>query len=269
MRHFFILPLLWVLVAPVWADARGQVLMDVLKIAEVALILQAEGTEYAETINQDMLGGQGGAAWQLQVDAIYNPQRLTETLRAHLDAELQGDMREEVIQFFASEPGAQVITLENAARAAIRAQDIEDAARTKFAELEGTDDPRLTQITALIDGGDMINRNVTAAMNANYQFMRGLSDGGAMDMTEDEMLAEVADQQDAITEDTTSWLYGYLLLAYSPLEDAALDQYIAFAATKPGIALNRALFNGYGAAYAEISYALGRAVALNMVAEEL
>jgi len=35
------------------------------------------------------------------------------------------------------------------------------------------------------------------------------------------------------------------------------------------MALNRALFDGYGAAYAEISYALGRAIALNMVAEEL
>ena len=86
MRHFLILPLLWVLAAPVWADARAQVLMDVLRIDEVAVILQAEGVEYAETINQDMLGGQGGAGWQLQVDAIYNPQRLTETLRAHLEA---------------------------------------------------------------------------------------------------------------------------------------------------------------------------------------
>ena len=269
MRQLFLIPLLWVLAAPVWADARAQVLMDVLRIDEVAVILQAEGVEYAETINQDMLGGQGGAGWQLQVDAIYNPQRLTETLRAHLEAEVQGDMREEVIRFFATEPGAQVIKLENAARAAIGNEDIEDAARTKFAELEGTNDPRLARITALIDGGDMINRNVTAAMNSNYQFMRGLGDGGAMDMTDGEMLAEVTDQQDAITEDTTGWLYGYLLLAYSPLEDAALDQYIGFAETKAGIALNRALFDGYGAAYAEISYALGRAVALNMVAEEL
>jgi hypothetical protein len=45
MRHFLILPLLWVLAAPVWADARAQVLMDVLRIDEVAVILQAEGVE--------------------------------------------------------------------------------------------------------------------------------------------------------------------------------------------------------------------------------
>lgn len=269
MRLFFAAPLLWLMAAPVWADARAQVLMDVLRLDEVAVILQAEGMEYAENLNQEMLRGQGGPGWQLQVDAIYNTQRMTETLRGYLEAELQDDMREDAISFFASGTGAQIITLENAARAAIGSQDIEDAARTKFAELEGTGDPRLAQITALIDSGDMINRNVTAAMNSNYQFMRGLADGGAVDMTDAEMLAEVTEQQDAITDDTTGWLYGFLLLAYSPLDDAQLDQYIAFAETKPGIALNRALFDGYGAAYAEISYALGRAIALNMVAEEL
>ncbi|SFS54735.1 hypothetical protein SAMN04488040_0861 [Sulfitobacter marinus] len=274
MRLLFIspllwLPLLWLLAAPLWADARAQVLMDALKIDEVAAILQAEGLDYAQTLNQDMLGGQGGAGWQIQVDAIYSPQRMVETLRGFLEAELQGDMRELTIDFFASGIGAQIITLENAARAAITDQEIENAARTKFAELEGSDDARLAQITALIDAGDMINRNVTAAMNANYQFMRGLADGGAVDMTEQEILAEVGEQQEEITEDTTGWLYGYLLMAYSPLEDDALDRYITFAQTKAGMALNRALFDGYGAAYADISYTLGRAVALNMVAEEL
>ena len=269
MRLLFITPLLWLLAAPLWADARAQVLMDVLKVDEVARILEAEGLDYAQTLNQDMLGGQGGAGWQMQVDAIYNPQRITEMLRGYLEAELQGDMREQTIDFLASGVGAQIIALENAARAAITDQEIENAARTRFAELEGSDDPRLAQITALIDAGDMIDRNVTAAMNSNYQFLRGLADGGAMDMTQEEMLAEVGGQQDEIAEDTTGWLYGYLLMAYSPLEDDALDHYITFAQTKAGMALNRALFDGYGADFAEISYALGRAIALNMVAVEL
>lgn len=269
MRAFIIAPLLWLLATPLWADARAQVLMDVLRTDEIALILQAEGLDHAETLNRDMLNGQGGAGWQLQVGAIYRPQRMTETLRRFLEADVKDSQREEAITFFASDMGTQIISLENAARAAITDQDVEDAARARFAELEGSDDPRLAQIQALIRTGDMIDRNVTAAMNSNFQFMRGLADGGAIDMTEAEMLAEVADQQDEITQDTTEWLYGYLLLAYSPMKNAALDQYIAFAQTDAGRALNRALFAGYGAAYEDISYALGRAVALNMVAEEL
>ena len=121
----------------------------------------------------------------------------------------------------------------------------------------------------MIDSGDMIDRNVTAAMNSNFQFMRGMADGNALQMTEAEMLADVAQQQEEIAQDTRGWLYGYLLLAYSPLEDAELDRYIAFAQSDAGRSLNTALFEGFGTAYEDVSYALGRAVALNMVAEEL
>ena len=83
------------------------------------------------------------------------------------------------------------------------------------------------------------------------------------------MLADVTQQHDAVSEDTRSWLYSYLALAYSPLEDDALERYIAFSKTDAGRSLNSALFDGFGAAYEDVSYALGRAVALNMVAEDL
>ncbi len=268
-QAFLIAPLLWVLALPAWADARGAVLLEVLKIAEIVKILQAEGETYAETLNQEMLQGKGGAGWQLQVANIYDPDRIVDTLSARLDAELQGDLREEVIAFFASDTGQRIVTLENAARAAINDQTIEDAARERYFELEGSDDPRLAQISALIESGDMIDRNVTATMNSNLQFMRGLVDGGAAEMTQDELIADISAQQEAITIDTTSWLYGYLLLAYSPLPDDMLDAYVEFSLSDAGVALNRALFDGFGAAYEDISYALGRAVALNVIAQEL
>ena len=54
-----------------------------------------------------------------------------------------------------------------------------------------------------------------------------------------------------------------------PLSDEEMAAYIAFARTEAGQALNRALFDGFGAAYEDISYALGRTVAHNMLAEEL
>ena len=180
-----------------------------------------------------------------------------------------GQEREDVNSFFARGTGAQIIALENEARAAITDPEIEEAARARLSDLDGTADARLAQITALIDSGDMVERNVAAAMNSNFQFMRGMSDGDALQMTEAEMLADVTQQHDAVTEDTRSWLYSYLALAYSPLEDDALERYIAFSKTDAGRSLNRALFDGFGAAYEDVSYALGRAVALNMVAEEL
>ncbi len=120
-----------------------------------------------------------------------------------------------------------------------------------------------------ITTGDMLNRNVTSALNSNVQFLRGLAEGGAIEMSEDDILADVSGDLDATREDTASWLFGFLLLAYHPLDDTELEAYIAFSQSDAGQALNRALFNGFGAAYDDISYALGRAVALNMTTQEL
>lgn len=261
--------LLTLLAAPAFADARMTVLVDVLKLREAAEILRIEGVESAHDLDTDMLDGQGGASWQIQVDAIYDPGRMVETVRNALESELEGALLEEVILFYAENPGARIVTLENSARDAIRDPSVEEAARARFAEVEGSDNPRLALIEALVAGGDMVDRNVTNAMNANVQFLRGLVDGDAAEMSEEDMLSSVAGDLDEMTDDTRSWLFGYMLLAYSPLDMAELEAYLAFSTTPAGEALNRALFDGFGRSYEDISYALGRAVALNMMAEEL
>lgn len=271
MRHFLIFgPLLWLLGASVsFADARMSVLVDVLKLSEAAVILSDEGIEQAQDINTEMLDGQGGPGWMIQVARIYEPSLMVELVRTELESELSGAPLEEVVTFFATSRGTQIIDLENAARRAIQDDDVEEAARARFIALEGSTDARLALISEYIASGDMIDRNVTSALNSNYQFLRGLVEGGAFEMTEEEMLQDAANDIEESTRDTTEWLFGYLLLAYHPLSDDDLRAYIEFAETAPGQALNRALFNGFGKAYEDISYGLGRAVALNMTAEEL
>jgi hypothetical protein len=88
-------------------------------------------------------------------------------------------------------------------------------------------------------------------------------------MNDDEMIAEVWAQEEEIRSDTDEWLMGYLLMAYQPLSDEELSAYIAFSRTDAGQALNRGLFDGFNAMYTDISYALGRAVALELAASEL
>lgn len=269
MRALLIWPLMMMLALPVWADARLTVLVDVLKLREAAHILREEGLAYSVDLNADMLNGQGGAGWQVQVDAIYDAERMVEAVRTALDAELEGAALETAITFFASELGQKIVTLENSARMTMAEEDVEEAARARYAALADGDDPRLAQLKTFVATGDMLNRNVTAALNSNYQFMRGLADGDVVEMSDEQILSDVAGDMEEITQDTTSWLYGFFLLAYHPLSDAEVDRYIAFSGSDVGEALNRALFDGFGVAYDDISYALGRAVALNMTAQEL
>jgi len=269
MRRFLGAALIWLCATPLWADARITVLVDVLKLDEAAVILRDEGLAYGAQLNTEMLEGQGGAAFQQQLGALYDAQRMVETVRRALEETLESDAVEEVIGFYATDLGQKIVTLENSARQAIQEDDVEQAARSSYAARDGTDDPRIAQLEALVAAGDLVNRNVTSAMNANYQFMRGLAEGGALGMTDEEILSDVTTEMEEITEDTEGWMYGYFLMAYHPLSDAELDLYLAFAQTQAGVALNTALFAGFGKAYEDISYGLGRTIALNMVSEEL
>lgn len=251
------------------ADARMSVLVDVLKLPEAAVILTDEGKAQAQDLNTDMLDGRGGPGWAMQVDHIYAPTLMVEMVRAELENELSGAALEEVIAFFASDLGTRIVDLENSARITIQDPQAEEAARARFIALEDTGDARLGLIDAYIDSGDMVTRNVTTALNTNVQFLRGLVDGNAIEMTEEEILTDAARDLEAVTRDTTEWLFGYMLLAYHPLSDDELRSYLAFSETDAGQALNRALFAGFAKAYEDISYALGRAVALNMMAQDL
>ncbi|QUJ77649.1 DUF2059 domain-containing protein [Sulfitobacter albidus] len=257
------------LALPVWANARHTVLMDVLRINELTAILHAEGLAFGESLNIDWLDGRGGAAWNQQVARIYDRERLAEGIRAGLEPSVTGDTLETAIEFFASDLGQRVLTLENSAREAMADAQIEEAARARHAQISGTNDPRLAQIARMIDAGDLINRNVTSALNSNVQFMRALVDGGLYEMSEDEILSDVLAERDSIEADTTGWIYAFLLLAYSPLTLEELTAYADFSETRAGKALNAGFFAGFDPLYADISYALGRAMVLNMAAEEL
>ena len=269
MRHLFAAFLIMLTALPLWADARHTVLMDVLKIRELSAILHEEGLAFGATLNREWLEDQGGPAWAGQVTRIYDPEKISEGIREGLEPALQDEVLEDAITFFVSNLGTKIITLENSARSAMSDSAVEEEARARFAELQGGTDPRLIQINRMIDAGDLINRNVTSALNSNYNFLRALVDGDVYMMSDDEILNDVMAERDEITADTLNWLGAFMTLAYSPLIIEELILYADFSETDAGKALNSGFFAGFDPLYENISYALGRAMALNMAAEEL
>ena len=254
---------------PSWANARMTLLMDALMMSEVVAILHAEGLAYAQDLNEDMLAGTGGAFWNGQIRQIYDSNRITERLRRALEEGMSPDQIDAALAFFDTEGGARIVSLENAARQALADPQVDQAARDVYASLKGSDDPLMTRVTRYIDDNDLLERNVSGAMSANFQFYKGLSDGRYTEQSEADILEEVWSQQDEIREDTEYWLNGFLLMAYQPLPLETLDAYIAYSASDSGQALNAALFDGFEAVYRDISYALGRAIALNADGDEI
>ncbi|HKK96839.1 MAG TPA: hypothetical protein VJ928_01570, partial [Marivita sp.] len=174
-----------------------------------------------------------------------------------------------LLEFFTSETGQQIVSLELSARTAMRDEEIEDAARAAFRDLEGTESETLATISDFVETNDLVEANLVGSLNANFMFYLGLVDGGGLEMTEQDILTEVWSSEEETRADTREWVYAFLLMAYRPLEDGVVEDYTELSRTDPGRALNRALFAGFNKMYDDISYALGLAVARQMQVQEL
>lgn len=258
---------------PVWAQATRatDALLDQLGLPETVAVMRREGIDYGAELAEEMLAGGPGRSWSEVVERIYDTERMEATVRQGFASAWQEEdvPLDKVTRFFASEAGQEVIRLEISAREAMTDPDVEEAARAAFRDSEASRDPRLRLIDDFIEANDLIDANVVGAMNSSYEFYAGLVDGGAFEMSEEEILGVVWDSEADSRSDTREWLHAYMMLAYRPLGDAALRDYVELASSPQGRALNRALFAGFDQMYAEISYALGLALARQMTAQEL
>lgn len=262
--------LFWMLSgAMLWASPEADNLARVLRLNDVIAVMHQEGLEYGEELNADLLDGQGGPFWHQNLVHLYDTDRMEATLRRALADGMTADQIAQTVAFFDTKRGQTILTLETSARTAMLHPDVEAIARANYADLAGAGDRRLAAIVRMVDGNDLLERNVAGALTSNLQFYRGLVDGNAMKMSEETMLADVWAQEHEIRDDTKGWLFGFLLLAYRPLGDDDLDAYIAFATGDAGDALNQALFDGFDIMYGAISYDLGRIVARSMLSSDL
>ncbi|MCA1777118.1 MAG: hypothetical protein LC676_16345 [Loktanella sp.] len=99
----------------------------------------------------------------------------------------------------------------------------------------------------------------------------GPVDGGGFPqgLGEEDVLADVWNQEPEIRSNTREWMSSFLLMAYAPLSDEELDDYIAFSQTDAGQDLNRLLFGGFDPLFVDISRELGLASSRYMQGADL
>ena len=268
-RRFTACLLLPILVVGLPNDGRAQdgadALYGALALPEVIDIMRGEGLDYGRELEEQLFAGQGGAAWNTIVATLYDPQVMGDTVRAGFAARLDGVDPTPMMAFFGSELGQRIVTLELEARRALLDDEVEAAARGSALAMRANDeaDERVTLLDAFIDVNDLVEQNVVGAMNANYAFFSGLVDGEGFPepMSESDILADVWSQEPQIRADTIDWVQGYLALAYQPLSDDELAQYVDFSRTIEGQVLNQAIFGAFDEMYSGISHALGQGAA--------
>lgn len=244
-------------------------LIDLMEFEETIDIMRQEGIRYGADIARDMLPGTDMVAWEATVARIYNPEKLLILVEGRFRQELEDTDLAPILTYYQSDHGHEIVVLELAARRAFLDPGTEEAARTKYETLKADEAPLLAQVDALIADSDLVERNVMGTLNSSMMFYRGLNDGGAYEMTEDDMLADVWAQEDETRTDSAGWLGSFLAMAYQPVPTEQLDTYAAFYRTPEGRDLNRALFAGFDHMYEEVSYLLGLAVSKHLTSEPI
>lgn len=264
----------WLLMAlPVRAEipVAIQDLARALAIPEIIQVMREEGLAFGDELADDMFPGRGGDEWRQLVDVIYETGRMSDIIMQGFAAALKDVDTAPLTAFFDSALGRKIISLELSARRAIMDDEVDEANKAHAADLIQAGDPRMDLIGEFIEVNDLLESNVVGALNSNFAFLGGLVDGGAFPRTrtEDQMLSDVWEQEPSIRDDTTEWLFAFLSMAYSPLEDDELNAYIDLSRTPEGQTLNTALFAGFDEMFEDISRALGLAAARMMSGEDL
>lgn len=256
-----LLCLLSVLLAGAWpafASEKAEQLAEAMRLDQVAQILAEEGDIYRREVDETLLDNAGGDFFQAQVQDIYDPTWMRNQMRDAFAAQMSDAQMDQAIVFYKSDLGQTVVSLENSARRAFLTPEIEEMARATYKDAL-PDSMLFELVTEFIGVNDLVEQNVQGTLSAQYNFFKGMTLGQPGD--DAELLAQLLAEQDAKTEDTTEWLYSFLLMAYAPLDEAEMREYIAFSRTKTGQALNTALFDGFDQMFNTISFQLGEAVA--------
>lgn len=273
-RHFLSAAFVLLTAAPLAAQPEGSdsaALFEAMKLPEIIEVMQREGVLYGEEIGAEFFGATPNAEWMQKVHRIY----ALDTMRARIEADftqaLEGQDVGPMLEFFQSDLGAQIATLEVSAREAMLDPAVEDAAR-EFAAIAMADrTDRFEILEAFVEANNLIENNVVGGMNSYYAFYSGLADGGAFggSLSDEEILADVWDQEADIRRNTTEWVYSFLMMAYRPLSDEEIATYTELSHSPEGQTLNRALFAGFDGLFDDISRALGLAAADLMSSQEL
>lgn len=246
-------------------------LYDALQLNDVIDIMREEGIGYGAELEEDLFPGRGGVAWTMALEAIYQRDEMETQVRAEFAERLKGVEIDPLVDFFTSDRGSEIISLEIEARRAMMDQAVEDMAESNMAEMTAKADPRMAQIDEFVEANDLVESNVAGAMNSNYAFYQGLVAGGAFgdDFDDSRILSDVWSQEPEIRTETHDWVYSFLALAYHPLSDDDLDVYTALSQTDEGRALNAALFGAFDEMYVDLSRNLGAQAAAFMAGQDL
>ena len=249
-------------------NSQAERLFDLLEQPAFIEILVQEGQAMAFDIAAENFSTAYLDAWDAKVDALMDADTIEASMFAQFEAALDGVDVDSYVTYFESGYGAETIAAEIAARS-IMSDPILSSQAIEKAHMQ-MPMGRFEQIDTFLNVSGYIEQSVAFALTDQYNFSRGLLDGGVIQgMTESDLAAMVWDQEEFITDATNEWFQGYLYLVFENLSDDAIEELISFTASEQGRTLNQILLAAQGDLFSMINYELGREAAKFMIQTDL
>ncbi len=179
-------------------------------------------------------------AWDQAAKEAFPADALFDEIATGMEGQLSEDVLASSRAFLLSELGRRVTKLEEQAQGIDIAMETINSEGSKIlSDLIRTNSKRLDAYTSLIDALGAIDSETAAAMNLNFAIQWGMSQSGKLpfSLSETELLALVAAQQDSIRAQIREQIYINFAYTYRDLSDEDLKAYIAFLTSKNGRSL--------------------------------
>lgn len=244
--------------------------ISALSMDEVFEILRQEGVAAGEDMAREGADLSASPAWSARLSGIYQIQRMEQIFRAQIGAVGDLELSTPAIEFFETELGQRIVSLELAARRAMADEATEQAMARQVSEMRQNASDRIALYEEFIEVNDLVESNVSGALNSNLSFYRGMATLEQFRITLNEgfMLSTVWEQEPEIRKDTQDWVLNFSALAYDVLSDEEMQQYIDLSNSEAGQKLNAALFAGFDKVFELQSYDLGQATGEFSIGED-
>lgn len=255
------------------AEATVEGLGEVMQLDALFDVLRDEGVASGRDLADSMFADGGGPGWDAELARIYAP----EALRAQFDAALGRTLGRDpeamraILDFYGSELGQRILSLEIEARKAFLDTAAEEAAQVAADDAAAARDPKVALIRRMIESCDLLEMNVAGSLTGSLAFSRGMVEAGGYEtpVPDDQLVSDTWAQEEQTRADLSTWLHSYLGLAYSPLTEAELKRYVEFWESPAGQKLNAALFQAFDEVFRPVSRELGRAAGTELQGRDI
>lgn len=245
-------------------------------LPELFEIMAIEGRSSVLSEGAVPLQGRALADFERDVARIYDPSAMHDAFVATLLSQLEPtpEVLDDALDFAQTDLGKRVLRLEISAREAMLEDEVDEVARLALQEAreaEGdTQAARLEMIRARVDANDLTELNVSLGLNTSYAYYQGMMSENAVNGLDDEQLLYLVwAQEPEIRLDIEDWIESYFMMAYQPLSDDELQEFIDYVSTPLAQGFNRAMFRAFDALFTDISVSVGRALGRRLTGEDL